>query len=209
MRSLQTPKHSLFTTRWHSARRVNEAPGAAGNRNEPLFHVTSAHRPLSYECKQKQSLIPPTLASIGYFMNKQQNRHVQRCEASKEVSKFIRMRKSLTAAVLFNKLGTNANKHLYFIVVHCSQLQFVNCFYSFNEWMNEWPIFVYCETTFEVTVWIRLSLWTISIYLSQNKLYCFSHGMIYIRLSASGLIFRGVSMRISPAPLGEENLGLF
>ena len=25
----------------------------------------------------------------------------------------------------------------YFIVVHCSQLQFVNCFYSFNEWMNE------------------------------------------------------------------------
>jgi len=23
------------------------------------------------------------------------------------------------------------------IVVYCSQLQFVNCFYSFNEWMNE------------------------------------------------------------------------
>jgi len=29
----------------------------------------------------------------------------------------------------------------------CSQLQFVNCFYSFNEWMNEWmQVWFFCRT---------------------------------------------------------------
>ena len=44
----------------------------------------------------------------------------------------------------FPKLWSQMFCHLfmvhsvYFITVYCSQLQFVNCFCSFSEWMNEW-----------------------------------------------------------------------